>query len=88
MSYDCPVGLWILRKAAAATAYCGDLRIAEFKRLKLMDLKETSNTIWVECTPAKQWGEVKTSRFLIPRNLENSAKCFATHVTAHTDAVK
>ncbi len=87
MSHDGHAGFWLLEKAAA-TAYSGGLRIAELRSLKLRDLKDTSDGIWVEYIPSQQHGEVKKSRFLVSRNFENPAKCFTSHVTAYIDTLK
>ncbi len=68
MDHDGPVGFWLLRKAVAAIAFVGGLRIHELKNLKMEDVTEAADGIWINYTPAKQRGEVKRSRFLVPLN--------------------
>ncbi len=45
----------------------------------------------IECkldTPAKQWGEVNKSRFVIPFNVEKPAACYTSHAKAYVAALK
>ncbi len=73
-----PKGFGFLRKAAAVIAFCADLRVDELKSLKFKDLTETGDGIWVQCTPAKQRGEVKNAQFAIPFDHDNLATCYAS----------
>jgi integrase len=87
MTLPGPSSFWLLRKAAATLAFSGGLRIAELKSLKFKNLTDSLEGIWVLYTPAKQRGEVKTSKFLVPANPENPATCYASHVRAYMNAI-
>jgi integrase len=88
MTHEGPKGFWLLRKAVVALSYSGGLRTTELKNLKYRNLSDSPAGIWVDYTPAKQRGEVKTSRFLVPINPESPGACYASHVRAYMTAVK
>ena len=56
---DGPEGLWLLRKAVAAIAFCGGLRVAELNQLQMKDISESENGLWVEYTLYKSDGETE-----------------------------
>jgi integrase len=86
-THEGPKRFWQLRKAAVALSFTGGLRTTELKNLKFKNLSDSPAGVWVDYTPAKQRGEVKTSRFLVPVNPESPGTCYASHLRAYLSAV-
>ena len=74
---------WTLRKAAISLAFCVGLGCEELRALRWGDLVEEEDGIWVRYNPAKQHGEVKENKFLVPWNMEDWTQCFASRVRAY-----
>ena len=71
---------WILRKAGMAIAYCGGLRGCELRSIKLKDVQEDAEAVWIDYDQGKQRGMSKRNGFLVPFNRMNPKLCFATRV--------
>ncbi len=59
---------WVLHKCAIALSYCRRLHCCELWILKVGDLSEEEDGIWVKYSHAKQKAEVKESTLLVPYN--------------------
>ena len=58
-------------------------RCEELWALRWGDLAVEDDGIWVCYNPAKQSGEVKENKFMVPFNLEGQTRCFASQVWAY-----
>ncbi len=87
MRADLPSPFWIVRKAFAAIAWSGGLRCDELHRLKIGSLALTEDGYEVTFTHAKQLGEVKVNKFLVPFNREDLSISFATKVKNYLEAL-
>lgn len=74
---------WILRKAAVCLSIAGGLRCCELRSLKIGSIKDTSDGLLVNYQHAKQKGEVKHNKFLVPRNPTHPAACMYSNVKAY-----
>ncbi len=83
MQIDNTTNVWVLRKAAIAIAYCGGLRCVELHSIKYGNLTLDNEGVWVMFQQAKQRGEVKENRFLVPFNREKPHRCFAARVMTY-----
>jgi hypothetical protein len=72
--------LWLLRKSAIILAYCGGLRCAELKSLKFGDLSRDQESIWIRYDQAKQKGEAKENKFLVPFDPACSIECLISQI--------
>ena len=79
---------WVLRKAAVALAFCGGLRGYELRNLLWGDITEEEEGFWVVYTPAKQGGEVKKNKFLVPFNRDNKMHCIGSRLKRYMVAVE
>ena len=77
---------WILRKCAISLAFCGGLRCAELKSIKVGDLTQDDEGMWVHYFHAKQKGEEKKNRFLVPFDRNNPHMCFASRVLSYSNS--
>ena len=64
LNYSTPK--WVMWKAAVATAYCGGLRGFEVRSMKISDVTVDQQGVWMTYYQAKQKGEVKKNRLLVP----------------------
>lgn len=74
---------WILRKCAITLAYSGGLRCIELKSIKYGNVTQDDEGIWVKYVQAKQRGEQKDNRFLVPFERNNPQLCLASRVVTY-----
>ena len=88
LQIDIDTPKWAQKKAAVALAYCGGLRCAELKSIKKGDVSHDADGIWVQYNQAKQRGEQKVNKFLVPFDRVKPALCFATRVQHYMDMLE
>ena len=69
-------------KAVVSTSYCGGLRGIEVRSIMKKNVNVDEQGIWVQYMQAKQKGEEKENRFLIPFG---KSFCFASHVLRYLE---
>ncbi len=65
-------------RCGTALSCCCGRQGHELQALKLDDIHETEDGIWVDYEYFKQKWEVKGNKFVIPFNRNNPSLCFAT----------
>ena len=88
LQIDSDTPKWTLRKAAIALSYCGGLRCAELKSIKRGHVSVQEDGIWIRYNQAKQRGEQKDNKFLIPFNRAKPELCFGTRVVHYLEMLK
>ena len=68
--------VWVIRKAIAAVAICGDLRICEVRNITLRDVVSDEEGVWIG--HRKQDGEERSNEFVLPFNRERPHLCYAS----------
>ncbi len=79
---------WILQKCVIALLYCGGLRCYELWTLKVGDMSDEDDRVWVSYTHAKQKAEEKRNTFLVPFNRDQPAACFTSRVREYLFLLK
>lgn len=79
---------WIVRKAMVSLAWCGGLRCDEIWRMKLKNLERKNNGYLVTLERSKQTGEVSTSIFMVPSQLNDLGIQFSSYIDHYLDVVQ
>lgn len=88
MSKELPSNYWVVRKALVAVLFCGGLRCSEGRSVRFGDVQEAKDGYFISYIQGKQKGEVKSNRFFVPFNYENTSISYGHKLKAYLELLE